>query len=201
MCRNPLWAVDSAFFWLRKALYSDFIYTFSILQLNRLTLSSLCDVFDAVLALPCEEGALFSLCFCGDLVSMCVTNGRFELQRRWIWGKGGPFAVLDTAYLINSNTELIHLCRRKLIEVWVALWRHMVEFQDCRQTRSADLLRGKTEMALLGIHVCLQCCARFLYRTLNCPSLLTWRRELSFQKGKIKHFSCKLLWAKHTSTC
>lgn len=71
-------------------------------------------------------------------------------------GKKGPFAVLDTAYLLNSNTKLIHLCRRKLMEVWIVLWRHMVEIQDCRQTRSADLLRGKKKkwLYLQSLSVC-----------------------------------------------
>lgn len=87
--------------------------------------------------------------------------------------KGGESEGTEGRLLYWTQRELIHLRRRKLIEVWVVLWRHMVEFQDCRQTRSADLLRGEKEMALLAIHVCLQCCARFLYRTLNCPSLLT----------------------------
>lgn len=49
-------------------------------------------------------------------------------------------SVLDTAYLLNSNTEAVHPCTGKLLEVWVVLWRHMVGFQDCRQTQSADLL-------------------------------------------------------------
>lgn len=105
-------------------------------------------------------------------------------------GKKGAFAVLDTAYLINSNAERIHLCRRKLVEVWVVLWRHMVEFQDCRQTQSADLLRaGGEEMALLAIRVCLQCCARFFFlQNTKLPLPAHVKEGAQLPKGENKAF-------------
>lgn len=51
---------------------------------------------------------------------------------------------------------------------------------------------GGEEMALFAIRVRLQCCARFSDRTLNCTSLLTWRRELSFQNGGKKNQALQL---------
>lgn len=70
MCRNLAECLGSVFFIaflfsFLKALYSDIIYILSILQRSLVTLSSLCDASDAVLALPHGERPLAaSLCFC-----------------------------------------------------------------------------------------------------------------------------------------
>lgn len=105
-------------------------------------------------------------------------------------GKKGSFAVLETAYLINSNTERIHLCRRKLMEVWVVLWRHMVEFQDCRQTQSADLLRGGGEkwLYLQSVSACSAVQGFFFLQNTKLPLPAHVKEGAQRPKGENKAF-------------
>ena len=90
---------------------------------------------DAVLALPREEGALLSLCFCGGLASMFDILQLLTRKEVNLWAKKGPFVVLDKAYLIISTTEPIHLCREKLMGVWLFFGGTWLNFKTADRHR------------------------------------------------------------------
>lgn len=109
-------------------------------------------------------------------------------------GKKGPFAVLGAAYLINSNTDPIQLCRGKLREVWVVLWRHMVEFQDCRQTWSANLPKWVCGWGGFTCALCLPAmlCKVFIQNTkLHLPAHV--KEGTGHLKGEHKPFQLQVI--------